>query len=155
MTDSVIIQEAVRLVRDGVSVTFPVKGRSMLPFIFGGRESVILQKPENLKRCHVVLAQVGPDTYVVHRIIRIDPDNGLITLMGDGNIRGTESCMQSDVLARATHVVDEQGRRRPLESRAQMAKARIWFWLRPVRRYILAVLRRTCKKYKNLYEPVP
>ena len=43
MTDDVIIKEAVRLVHDGVSVTFPVKGRSMLPFIFGGRESVILQ----------------------------------------------------------------------------------------------------------------
>ena len=26
LTDDVIIQEAVRLVRDGVSVTFPVKG---------------------------------------------------------------------------------------------------------------------------------
>ena len=38
MTDDVIIKEAVRLVQDGVSVTFPVKGRSMLPFIFGGRE---------------------------------------------------------------------------------------------------------------------
>jgi hypothetical protein len=145
MTDDVIIQEAVRLVRDGVSVTFPVKGRSMLPFIFGGRESVILQKPDNLKRGHVVLAEVGPNLYVVHRIIKIEPDR--ITLMGDGNIRGTESCRPECVLARATHVVDAQGQRRPLESRAQMAKARIWFWLRPLRRYILAVLRRTCKKY--------
>ena len=145
MTDNVIIHEAVRLVRDGVSVTFPVKGRSMLPFIFGGRESVILQKPENLKRGHVVLAEVGPDKYVVHRVIKVEPDR--ITLMGDGNIRGTESCKPEGVLAIATHVVDEKGRRRPLESRAQMIKARIWFWIRPLRRYILAILRRTCKKY--------
>ena len=29
MTDEQIIQEAVRLVADGVSVTFPVKGRSV------------------------------------------------------------------------------------------------------------------------------
>ena len=81
MTDELIIQEAVRLVQDGVSVTFPVKGRSMLPFIFGGRESVILQKPSSLQRGQVVLAQVGPDRYVVHRIIKIEPDR--ITLMGD------------------------------------------------------------------------
>ena len=133
------------MVRDGISVTFPVKGHSMLPFIFGGRESVILQKPDNLKRGHVVLAEVGPNLYVVHRIIKVEPD--CITLMGDGNIRGTESCRPECVLARATHVVDAQGQRRPLESRAQMAKARIWFWLRPLRRYILAILRRTCKKY--------
>ena len=42
MTDEQIIQEAVRLVADGVSVTFPVKGHSMIPFIIGGRESVVL-----------------------------------------------------------------------------------------------------------------
>ncbi len=145
MTDEQIIQEAVRLVQDGVSVTFPVKGRSMLPFIFGGRESVILQKPGSLQRGQVVLAQVGPDRYVVHRIIKIEPDR--ITLMGDGNICGTESCTPSNVLAIATHVVDEKGKRRTLESKGQMFKAKVWFRIRPLRRIILAVLRRTCKKY--------
>ena len=145
MTDEQIIQEAVRLVQDGVSVTFPVKGRSMLPFIFGGRESVILQKPGSLQRGQVVLAQVGPDRYVVHRIIKIEPDR--ITLMGDGNICGTESCTPSNVLAIATHVVDEKGKRRTLESKGQMFKARVWYVIRPLRRIILAVLRRTCKKY--------
>ena len=145
MTDDVIIQEAVRLVRDGVSVTFPVKGRSMLPFIFGGRESVILQKPELLKRGQVVLAEIGPNVYVVHRIIKIEPHR--ITLMGDGNIRGTESCKPECVLAVATHVVDEKGRRRELGSRTRMDKARIWYLIRPLRRYILAILRRTVKKY--------
>ena len=63
MTDDVIIKEAVCLVQDGVSVTFPVKGRSMLPFIFGGRESVILQKPQDLHRGQVVLAEIAPDRY--------------------------------------------------------------------------------------------
>ena len=145
MTDELIIQEAVRLVQDGVSVTFPVKGRSMLPFIFGGRESVILQKPGSLQRGQVVLAQVGPDRYVVHRIIKIEPDR--ITLMGDGNICVTESCTPSNVLAIATHVVDEKGKRRTLESKGQMFKARVWYVIRPLRRIILAVLRRTYKKY--------
>lgn len=145
MTDEQIIQEAVRLVQDGVSVTFPVKGRSMLPFIFGGRESVILQKPGSLLRGQVVLAQVGLERYVVHRIIKVEPDR--ITLMGDGNIRGTESCTPSNVLAIATHVVDEKGKRRTLESKGQMFKAKVWYRIRPLRRIILAVLRRTCKKY--------
>ena len=146
MTDNEIINEAVRLVRDGVSVTFPVKGRSMIPFIIGGRDSVVLQKPDNLKAGHVVLAQVGPEHYVVHRITAIGPD-GRITLMGDGNICGTESCSLNDVLARATHVVDPQGRRRTLDSGWQLFKARVWYVIRPLRRIILAVLRRVNKKY--------
>ena len=141
MTDELIIQEAVRLVQDGVSVTFPVKGRSMLPFIFGGRESIILQKPGSLQRGQVVLAQVGPDRYVVHRIIKVEPDR--ITLMGDGNIRGTESCMPADILACATHVVRPDGRRRPLDSRYKLLLARMWYLLRPLRRYLLAAMRKT------------
>lgn len=145
MTDEQIIQEAVRLVQDGVSVTFPVKGRSMIPFIFGGRESVILQKTGSLQLGQVVLAQVGPGRYVVHRIIKVEPDR--ITLMGDGNIRGTESCTPAYVLAVATHVVDENGRRRPLDTRGQLLKARLWYGIRPLRRIILAILRRTCKKF--------
>ena len=141
MTDDVIIKEAVRLVQDGVSVTFPVKGRSMLPFIFGGRESVILQKPEHLRVGLVVLALVGPDTYVVHRIIRMEPGGGRITLMGDGNVCGTESCMPAQILAVATHVVNNKGKRRPLYTTPQLIKAHIWYMIRPLRRYILAGLR--------------
>lgn len=147
MTDEVIIQEAVRLVADGVSVTFPVKGRSMIPFIVGGQESVVLQKPDDLKVGHVVLAEIHPEHYVVHRIVRIGSD-GLITLMGDGNIRGTESCTPEHVLARATHVLDAQGRRHTLESKGQIFKARVWYRIRPFRRFILAVLKRVSKKYR-------
>jgi YidC/Oxa1 family membrane protein insertase len=36
ITDELIIEEAVRLVKEGVSVTLPVNGMSMLPFIIGG-----------------------------------------------------------------------------------------------------------------------
>lgn len=143
MTDEVIIQEAVRLVKDGVSVTFPVKGRSMLPFITGGRDSVILQKPEHLRVGLVVMAQIAPDSYVVHRIIKMEPNGGRITLMGDGNIRGTESCMPADILACATHVVRPDGRRRPLDSRYKLLLARMWYLLRPLRRYLLAAMRKT------------
>ena len=80
MTDNEIINEAIRLVEEGVSVTLPVNGRSMLPFIIGGRESVILQQPPKqgetrqgapqLKLGDVVLAWVEGNRYVVHRIIR-------------------------------------------------------------------------------------
>ena len=41
MTDNEIIEEACRLVREGVNVTLPVTGQSMLPFIIGGKEGVI------------------------------------------------------------------------------------------------------------------
>lgn len=73
MNDKEIIEEAIRLAREGVRVTFPVKGQSMLPFIIGDKE-----------RIH--------DLY----------------------------------------------------NRWRMLAARMWYWLRPVRRYLLAI-------YKSLY----
>ena len=56
MKSDIVIDEAVALVRDGYSVTLPVTGRSMLPFIIGGRESVILAPPADLRRGLVALA---------------------------------------------------------------------------------------------------
>ncbi len=140
MESEKIIEEAIRLVDEGVSVTFPVNGRSMLPFIIGGKESIIMQKPAELKIGDVILAWVNGTHYVVHRIIRIDGDH--ITLMGDGNIAGTEHCLRSDVKAIATHVVDAKGEIHDLYNRWRQWGARLWFLLRPLRRYILAIYRR-------------
>lgn len=140
MNDLLIIQEAIRLVNEGISVTFPVKGWSMLPFIIGGKESVILQKPSTPKVGDVVLAWVEGTRYVVHRIIRIEDNR--VTLMGDGNVAGTEHCTIEDVKAIATHVVDTDGRKRYLYSNWYQRAAKVWFRLLPIRRYLLAVYRR-------------
>ena len=138
MTDNEIIEEAIRLAREGVRVTFPVKGRSMLPFIIGDKDSVILRGPGVIDVGDVVLAWADGNRYVVHRIIRIDGDR--ITLMGDGNLT-TEHCTLNDIKARVTHVVDDN-KERDLHNRWRMLAARMWYWLRPVRRYFLAIYRR-------------
>lgn len=135
-----IISEAIRLVAEGVSVTLPVDGRSMLPFIIGGKDSVILQKPANPKVCDVVLAWVDGCRYVVHRIIYIRGED--VILMGDGNLVGTEHCSLDDIKAIATHVVDTKGKRHYLYNRWRLLGARVWFRLRPVRRYLLAIYRK-------------
>jgi hypothetical protein len=140
ISDAVILDEAVRLVDDGVSVTLPVNGRSMLPFIIGGEESVILQKPEAVAVGDVVLAWVEGCRWVVHRIIRIDGNR--VTLMGDGNIVGTEHCTIADVKARVTYVVDAQGTPHDIYNRWRRLGARIWYRLRPVRRYVLYIYRK-------------
>ena len=140
MTDEVIIEEAIRLVNDGVSVTFPVRGYSMLPFIIGGRESVVLQKPHVTQVGDVVLAWVDDCRYVVHRVISISDNQ--VTLMGDGNIYGVEHCSLADVKALATHVVDRHGMKHDLYSDWRRTAAKAWWRLRPIRRYILAIYRR-------------
>ena len=139
MNDYKIMDEAVALVNDGYSVTLPVTGRSMLPFIIGGRESVILAPPANLRRGIVALAWVEDSRYVLHRIERIEGDR--VTLMGDGNLAGREHCRLADIKAMATHVVDSRQKRHYLYTRWRKAASEIWWALLPIRRYLIFLMR--------------
>ena len=140
MNDNGFIEEALRLVQEGVTVTFPVTGQSMQPFIIGGKESVILHRPGLIDVGDVVLAWVDGNRYVVHRIIKLDYDR--VTLMGDGNVAVTEHCRLNDIKARVTHVVSADNKKRDLYSRWRVRAAKLWYWLRPIRRYLLAIYRR-------------
>ena len=144
--DSVILSEAVRLVNEGVEVTFPVNGRSMRPFIEGGRDSVVLVKPGEVKRLDVVLARTDDGRHVVHRVLSVD--GGRVTLMGDGNLCGRETCGVDGVLAKVTHVVRPGGKRIPLEMPRMRVAAKLWVALLPFRR-ILLKLYRVCHRIGN------
>ena len=136
-----IVGEAIRRTANGERVTLPVNGHSMLPFVVGWRDCVILQKLTQPKVGDVVVAWVEGRRYVLHRIIRIEGDR--VTLMGDGNLKETEHCRLEDVKALATHVVDVKGRTHDLYSKWRRFTAKIWWYIRPMRRYLLAIYRRT------------
>lgn len=141
LSDELILSEAVRLVNEGMAVTLLVKGRSMLPFIFGGRDSVVLTRPGEIREGDVVLARIGGQRYVLHRVMSVSDTR--VELMGDGNVAGREICRPEDVLARADEVVGPDGRHRRLDTPKQRRRARLWRRLLPVRRWILAVYKRT------------
>ena len=136
-----IVAEAIRRTVNGERVTLPVNGHSMLPFVVGWRDCIILQKLTQPKVGDVVVAWVEGRRYVLHRIIRIEGER--VTLMGDGNLKETEHCRLEDVKALATHVVDVKGRTYDLYSKRQRWAAKVWWYIRPVRRYLLAIYRRT------------
>ena len=134
ISDEQIIREAVSLVSEGMAVTMLVKGRSMLPFIEGGRDSAVLTRPGTVREGDVVLARIDGRRYVLHRVMEVSPER--IVLMGDGNIRGQEICRPEDVLARADEVVGPDGRHRtrrhgvaPPVSGAACCRSGDGFWL--------------------------
>ena len=125
-------RELFSVVRDtlleGQSVRVAVEGQSMIPFFRSG--STITLRPlreGDLRRLNVVFADAGR-SFVVHRIIAIEGDR--ITLLGDGNPRTPEVVERAKVYG----IVDCS----PLH----LALARIWVWMRPVRRWPLAIFRR-------------
>ncbi len=125
--------QARDLLLGGESVKIRVRGQSMLPFFQSG--STILLRPireEDFKVGNVVLAEAGKKKFVVHRIYRIDRNQ--VTLLGDGNLIGTETMPRNKVYG----IVDC--------SWLHLQLAALWRILRPLRRYPLAVLKRICPK---------
>jgi hypothetical protein len=140
-----VIAGVISVLETNPRVVLPVKGFSMHPFIIGGRESVELVKPSSpLKEGDVVLAWVDGTHYVIHRIIGIDGDE--VSLMGDGNIAGIEHCRTDEVSALAEYVIAPNGKRRYLYTKTRLRFAHLWRKLLPVRRWILAIYRRTLLK---------
>lgn len=137
LSDEMILAEAIRLVDSGVSVTFPVNGRSMLPFIVGGRDSLVLQKTGSVKVGQIVLAYVDGNRHVIHRVDRIVGDD--VFLLGDGNLSLREHCKLQDVKALATHVVRETGCRIDLYRFRSKLAAKLWRWCLPFRKYLLKI----------------
>ena len=142
-----VIGEVIRMLESCERVILPVNGRSMHPFIIGGQESVELVKPQTVKEGDVVLAWINGCRYVVHRVVSIAGDD--VWLMGDGNLSGDEHCRLSEVVARAEYVIDRDGGRRYLYTPGRVRASRLWWRLKPVRRWILAIYRRTILKYQT------
>ena len=133
--DAMILAEAIRLVGEGVEVTFPVNGRSMRPFIEGGRDSVVLVRPTNVKPMDVVLAKTEDNRYVIHRVLEMAGER--VTLMGDGNLQGREHAECKQIYAKVTHVVHPNGYKRSLYTPFIQFVQKMWVSLLPLRRYLL------------------
>ena len=125
-------RELFAIVRDtlleGSTVRVSVNGQSMLPFFRSG--STITLRPvhkEDIRKYSVVMADAG-NSFVVHRIIEVGEKE--VVLLGDGNYIGTERVSRDKIYG----IVDC--------SKAHILFAKIWLWLRPVRRFPLAVFRR-------------
>ena len=112
-------------------------------FLENERDKVKIEPiaPEAVRVRDVVLAEISPDQYVLHRVIRREGNR--LTLMGDGNIKGTETCQDTDVVGIATAFY-RKGRTTPdlVSSRKWRIYSRLWLALLPCRRIILGIYRR-------------
>lgn len=135
-----LLPEVEKLLAEGMRVTLKVKGNSMLPFIRGGRDSVTLEAPGSISRGNIVLARIGKGQYVLHRVI--GTKGNTVVLMGDGNCHGTEQCLRSDICGRVITIVKPH-RCISTDTSAMHMAGTAWRLLRPVRRWLLALYKRT------------
>lgn len=139
------------MIDEGRTVTFRVRGRSMRPMIEGDRDSVVLEPCcSNLRVNDVVLAEILPKCYALHRIESIN--GNMITMRGDGNIRGTEIFPKEAIVGQATAFI-RKGRHFSLNSRRWKIYSAIWPKLLPIRRYLLFIIYpHIPQRFKNLVQ---
>ncbi len=141
LPNNLLIPQIKRVIDEGHTATFRVRGFSMRIFLEDRRDKVVLAPCKEVFVGDVVLAEVMPEFYVLHRVIR--KDGNRLTLMGDGNVKGTEKCLTENVIGVATGFI-RKGRTRIDRTDSVKWKTYSWIWLRlrPLRRYILAFYRR-------------
>ena len=139
ISNDILLSSVRRLIEEGHTATIRVKGVSMRPFLEDGRDSVVLAAADTLKKGDVVLAEIARGQYVLHRIIKMD--GTALTLMGDGNPKGTEKCRIVDVAGIAIALI-RKGKTVECDSCKWRVYSKIWPALRPLRRYLLFIYRR-------------
>lgn len=132
------------MLEEGHTVTLKLRGYSMRPYLEDNRDKALIRKIMNPKSGDIVLAEIKPQIYVIHRIIKINGDN--ITLRGDGNLNN-EYCKRKDLKG---YVVGfyRKGRNK-LEKTNEIRwiiYSITWHLLFPVRRYLLFIYRKICLK---------
>ena len=141
LPNDILLGEVRNLIREGRSVIIMTKGLSMLPFIVGKKDSVLLEGCETVKPGDIALAEIGEGKYVLHRVIAAD--GGTVTLRGDGNLRGTECCPLSGIVGVVKEIRHADGSSTNPNSATQMRRWRRWSGLPYiVRRYWLGFYRR-------------
>ena len=137
--NDILLGEVTSLLAGGQEVVIMTKGNSMLPLLRSEKDSVALRKKDDVEVGDIVLAYLGGGRYVLHRIIAIEGEN--ITLMGDGNVQGTEKCHKTDISGTVVRIL------RPSGKEAVPGKGRFWRAIKPLRRYILGIYRRVIKLF--------
>ena len=126
-----LLGETCILLSEGKGVKLRAKGNSMRPFIRGSEDSLLLVPARELRKGDIVLARIDGKRYVVHRIIGMTGDR--ITLMGDGNLYGTEECSRSDIYGTVERIIRE-GKEHNIMSRYALLSAKAWRLILPLRR---------------------
>lgn len=130
--ENVVVYRDLDALKDGKVIALVPQGISMLPFIKGGVDQVYLLKKDRVAVGDIVLVEYH-GKHILHRVYAIDGEK--MTLMGDGNLEGTEQVAADEVLGTVVEIVHDGRHLKP-------KKAWLWRHLLPMRRYLLKIHRK-------------
>ena len=142
-------QAILPLLRDGYKFKICPQGRSMVPFLAGGRDEAVLSVPGDrytFKVNDVVLIKYENGLHVLHRICRIN-NSGIYTL-GDGNTGEEGPFKREEILAIVDYII-RKGDIIRNDDRKYLFLVNLWRAIRPFRPAVIkgyATIRRLQRK---------
>ncbi|MGB3905130.1 MAG: signal peptidase I [Anaerolineae bacterium] len=127
-------QLATGILAGGNVLRFRAHGGSMYPFVRDG--DVVEVKPVQASAVglgDVVLCGYGEDRLVVHRVIRVNRENGRVVLAikGDSARHPDRPIYPEQVLGQVI-AIERGGRKLPLDGGLRRLTNRLWAWLSPL-----------------------
>lgn len=137
------VQEALpkiqAILRSGKSCRLVVTGNSMAPFLRHEKDAVILTSCHAVHRGDILFYFRSPEVCVLHRVCKVCRD-GTLLLCGDAQSQ-REPVVPQQVIAKVSQV-ERNGKY--VDCQRFSLRAAVWLWqmLRPVRPYLLLLLRK-------------
>ena len=144
-TNSFLQKAIEEQINEGLSVTLCVTGKSMLPYLSGaGDEFIVISRHqiEDLKPGAIILFSQNNKS-IFHRII--NKKDNLLIAQGDGNCVETEIVKPEDVLGIVRFVTRANGKKVSTNGFLSQIYWRVWYILRPIRKYLLFLYNRINK----------
>lgn len=138
------VQEALpqikTILQNGQSCRLVVTGNSMLPFLRHEKDAVILVPYQGESRHgDILFYSRAPQVCVLHRVQKVCSDGALL-MCGDAQSQ-LEPIKSQQIIASVSHI-ERNGRL--INCRRFSLRTAVWLWqvLRPIRPYLLALLRK-------------
>lgn len=141
-TNELQLEQLMPLIREqldlGKQVILSPNGKSMLPMLRPGRDSVVLSPiTGELKKYDIPLYQRDSGQYVLHRIVKAAES---YTLVGDGQLCVEKGVRRDQIIAVVTSFI-RNGKKHSVNDFWYGAYCRLWHWTRPLRRLLYGVIR--------------
>ncbi len=143
-----LVPHIKNVLSSGKDFKLMVTGTSMVPFLGDNRDSVLLTAVSNIgiKKGEIVFIQRSSGAYILHRVIKILPDNKFLM---NGDAQTSIETVRNDQVFACVKTIYRKGLTFGHRNLVYVLLSRIWMLLLPYRRNIFRLYSRIiphCKK---------
>ena len=139
MNKTIDLAEMIPLMKEqldaGKTVSFVPNGKSMEPMLDGGKDMIVLKKPEGRLHFQDVAMYYRRETgkYIVHRVVKVMKD-GTYVMLGDNNFEREYNIGEDDIIGVVVNYY-HKGKMRSVTSGTYRFYCDFWYYSRPFRHF--------------------